>query len=162
MKGIIIKQIIRSLVHTVTLVCIMSLLFSGCTSSKFGKLEKSAEATRMFKDYQILPNHKYYYRGNFDRAIALVAIDDDYTLDSRLWTKIDPNSPDFRKLVDKLYGDPGADYGYGSIIYDHTGNKVGLWYSPLHFATVEIDPNKRIVLLSPKPIISSGAIPEKK
>jgi hypothetical protein len=160
MKRIMLKQIIIRLLHTMVLVCIISLLFSGCTSSKFGKLEKSAEATKMFKDYRTLPNHKYYYRGAYDRPTALVAINDDYTLDSNLWSEIDPNGPDFKKLVDKLIGDPGVDSGFGSIIYDHTGNKVKIWYSPLHYATVEIDPNNRIVLLAPKPIISSGAIPE--
>ncbi len=133
----------------------------GCSLSNYGKLESKPEVTREFESYQILPNHKYYYRGTYSQPIAIVGIKENYSLRSKLWVEIDPHSKDFRALINKvsLQGGGSAINPWGFIILDPTGNEVGVWYSAVRAATVEVNANGQITQLSPIPTATKGNQP---
>ena len=63
--------------------------FSGCSMSNYGKLKSTPEVTRAFEAYQILPGHKYYYRGTYSQPVVIVGINKNYELNSKLWVEID-------------------------------------------------------------------------
>jgi hypothetical protein len=130
---------------------IIMMLFSGCSLSNYGQLKSNKEVTQAFESYQILPNLKYYYRGTYSRPIAIVGIKENYELVSNLWVKIDPNSEDFQALIEKvsLQGSGSTVNPWGFNILDHSGNDVGVWYSAIRAAAVEINADGRIVNLSP-------------
>ena len=135
--------------------------FSGCSMSNYGKLKSNPEVTQAFETYQILPNYKYYYRGTYSRPTVVVGINENYTLHSKLWVEIDPNSKDFRTLIDRvsLQGSGTTTEPWGFIILDPAGSDVGVWYSALRAAAVEINENGQIVNLSPIRAVTIGDQP---
>lgn len=130
---------------------IIIIVLGGCSMANYGKLEPNKEVTRAFDGYRVLPNLKYYYRGTYSRPIAIVGIKENYGLNSNLWIKIDPNSTDFRALIEKvsLQGTGSTVNPWGFDILDHTGRQIGVWYSAIRAAAVEVNENGEIVNLSP-------------
>ena len=144
---------------TAIIICfIILIILSGCSMSNYGQLKSNKEATQAFESYQILPDHKYYYRGTYSRPIAVVGIKEDYVLNSKLWVEIDPKTKDFRTLIDRvsLQGSGSTTNPWGFTILDHSGRDVGVWYSAIRAAAVEINENGQIVNLSPLRTVSNG------
>ena len=130
----------------------------GCSLSNYGKLKSNPEVTRAFEAYQILPDHKYYYRGTSSRPIAIAGINENFKLDSKLWVEIDPKSKDFRTLIDRVsfQGLGSTTQPWGFTILDKSGNDVGVWFSAIRAAAVQIDENGQIVNLSPLRAVTVG------
>jgi hypothetical protein len=134
------------------------LAVSGCSLENYGKLKSEPEVTQAFEAYQILPEHKYYYWGTSSRPVAIAGINENYTLSSRLWLPIDPESEEFRTMIDRvsLQGSGSTTQPWGFSILDKSGNDVGVWYSAIRAAAVEIDDGGRIVNLSPIRAVTQG------
>ena len=132
--------------------------FSGCSMSNYGQLKSNLEVAQAFENYQILPGYKYYYRGTYGSPIAIVGIKNNYQLNSRLWVQIDPESKDFRTLINKvsLQGTGSTTHPWGFTILDSAGHDVGVWYSAIRAAAVEIDETGLIVNLSPLRTVTIG------
>ena len=134
------------------------LAFSGCSLENYGKLKSEPEVTQAFEAYQVLPGHKYYYWGTASRPVAIAGIKENYKLDSKLWLPIEPDSKDFRALIDRvsLQGSGSTTQPWGFHILDKAGNDVGVWYSAIRAAAVEIDDEGRILNLSPIRAVTHG------
>ena len=158
----IISKINRSrLFPAIILLFTVPIALIGCSMSNYGKLKSTPEVTRAFEAYQILPGHKYYYRGTYSQPVVIVGINENYELNSKLWVEIDPKSKDFRKLIDKvsLQGSGGTTDPWGFTISDNSGRDVGVWYSAIRAAAVEINENGQIVNLSPLRTVTKGDQP---
>ena len=131
---------------------------SGCAMSNYGKLKSTPEVTQSFRTYQILPNHKYYYRGVKSRPTVIVGINENYELNLKLWIQIDTESEDFRRLIDivSLQGGGTTTQPWGFRILDNAGNDVGVWYSALSNAAVQINENRQITNLAPSRTVAIG------
>ena len=70
-------------------------------------------------------------------------------------------SQDFRTLIDKvsLQGKGGTTEPWELIILDPAGNDVGVWYSAIRAAAVEIGENGQITKLLPIPSVTKGNQP---
>ncbi len=144
---------------TAIILCsIILIILSGCSMSNYGQLKSNKAAAQAFESYQILPNHKYYYRGTYSRPLVVIGIKEDYELNSKLWVEIDLKSKDFRTLIDKisLQGAGSTTHPWGFIILDHSGRDIGVWYSAIRAAAVEINENGQIVNLSPLRAVATG------
>ena len=130
----------------------------GCAASNYGTLTSTSEVTQAFQNHQILPDHTYYYRGTHSRPIVVAGIHKDFVLDSPLWVKIDSQSNDFRTLIDRvsLQGTGSTVQPWGFRIIDSSGRDVGVWYSAIRAAAVDVDENGRIVNLSPIRTVTRG------
>ena len=109
------------------LLCVQFML--GC-SNHYGRLAVSGEAKAQFENYQILPDHRYYYSGPDARPRAAIGIHEDYTLESKFWIPIDLTSNQLKKWVN--YRGPNSKYwqgANGSDILSDTGEKIGIWYA---------------------------------
>ena len=126
--------------------------------SNYGRLESSPDITRAFEAYQIIPDHTYYYRGTFSSPFVIAGINENFELNSKLWVEVDPQSKDFRTLIDRisLQGSGGTTRPWGFTILDHSGNAAGVWYSAIRAAAVEINENGQIVNLSPLRMVTRG------
>ena len=135
----------------------------GCSAANYGQLKSDPQVTQAFNAYQILPNHKYFYRGSYSSPLVIVGINEKYELSSRMWVQIDPKSKDFRALIDKVsfQGMGSNTRPWGFIILDPAGNQVGVWYSAIRGAAVEINSNNQIVNLAPLGIATRGVQPAK-
>jgi hypothetical protein len=131
---------------------------SGCAMSNYGKLESSPDITRAFEAYQIMPDHTYYYRGTFSNPFIIAGIDKNFDLNSKLWVEIDTQSQDFRTLIDRisLQGTGRAITPVGFNILDHSGRNIGVWYSAIRAAAIEVNENGQIVNLAPIRIVKTG------
>ena len=148
----------RRLFTAIILFSMILITFSGCTLSNYGKLKSNPEVKQSFETYQILPNHKYYFRGAKSRPTVIVGINENYELNLKLWVQIDPESEDFRIIIDRVslqgMGTTVEPWGFNSI--DHAGNYVGVWYSAIRAAAVKVNENRQIVNLQPSRTIAVG------
>jgi len=137
---------------------IVIMVLGACSTVNYGQLKPDHEVTQAFKNYQILPNLKYYYRGTSSSPIAIAGIKENYELDSNLWVKIDPDSNEFQALIEKvsLQGSGSVVNPWGFIILDPSGREAGVWYSAIRAAAVVIKDDGRIVNLSPLPTVAIG------
>ena len=133
-------------------------ILGGCAMSNYGRLESNSDIRRAFETYQIMPDHTYYYRGTFSRPFVIVGINKNFELNSKLWVEIDPQSKDFRTLIDRvsLQGSGSTTRPWGFRILDHSGSAVGVWYSAIRAAAVEVNENGQIVNLSPLRMVTRG------
>jgi len=148
----------RRFFTALTLFSMVLTALSGCTMSNYGKLKSTPEVKQSFETYQILPNHKYYYRGVKSRPTVIVGINENYELNLKMWVQIDPESEDFRMIIDwvSLQGMGGAYEPWGFRILDAAGNDVGVWYSALSNAAVQINENRQITNLAPSRTVAIG------
>ena len=142
----------------IVLAFIVVVVPGGCAVSNYGKLKSNQEIAHAFQTYQILPGHQYYYRGTFSRPIVVAGIKEKFELNSKLWVKIDIQSQDFRTLIDRvtLQGTGTTVQPWGFTILDKSGNDVGVWYSAIRAAAVEVNENNQIVNLSPLRVVTRG------
>ena len=142
------------------MIIFMTLLaaLSGCTMANYGKLMPNQEIKKSFETYQVLPDHTYYYRGPFSRPFVIVGINNNYVLNSKLWVAVDPQSNDFRSLIDRvsLQGSGSTAQPWGFTILDHSGSAVGVWYSAIRAAAIEVNANGQIVKLAPLSSVTIG------
>jgi hypothetical protein len=121
-------------------------------------LESDKEIKHSFESYQVLPNHKYYYRGVSSKPTVIVGIEETYELNLKMWVKIDTESDNFRRLIDIVslqgMGNPVEPWGFR--ILDSKGNYAGVWYSALRAAAVDITDNRQIVNLQPSTMVVRG------
>jgi hypothetical protein len=148
----------RYLAAVMILFMILLAALSACTMANYGKLDSNQEVTKTFETYQILPDHTYYYRGTFSRPFVIVGINNNYELISKLWVSVDPQSKDFRTLIDRvsLQGSGSTVRPWGFTILDHSGSAVGVWYSAIRAAAVEVNENDQIVKLAPLRTVTVG------
>ena len=141
-----------------SLLLILLIALNGCAAAKYGKLEPRKEVLQAFKSHQVLPNYKYYYRGVFSRPTVVVGIDQNYTMNLKLWVAIDTDSKDFATLVDRIdfQGMGNQIEPWGSVILERDGNQAGVWYSALRAAAVEINENRQRVKLYPVTQVAVG------
>jgi len=130
----------------------------GCSMSNYGKLESDREIKQSFEAHQVLPNHSYYFRGARSKPTVIVGIDESFELNLKMWVAIDTDSDDFRRLIDivSLQGMGNTITPWGFKILDHTGEYVGVWYSALRAAAVEVNENRQIVNLQPSRTVVVG------
>jgi hypothetical protein len=140
------------------LIMMLFTALTGCANGKYGKLQPDKQVLDTFKNYQMLPDHKYYYRGVASRPEVVAGIDQNYEMKLTMWTAIDPESDDFKTLIDRVsfQGMGNNAEPWGLIILDHQGNRVGVWYSAARGAAVEVNENRRIINLAPIKHIAVG------
>jgi len=133
-------------------------ILGGCKTTNYGRLESSSDITSAFEAYQIMPDHSYYYRGPASRPFVIVGIQYNFELNSKLWVEVDPQSKDFRSVIDRIsaQGMGGTTRPWGFRILDHSGRVVGVWYSASRAAAVEVNENNQIVNLSPIRTVTRG------
>lgn len=128
----------------------MTLVFAGCGSVTYGRLENSPEVTQVFKDGKILSNHQYYVSGFQRVPYAIIAIADKYQLQPGRWQPLDINSTALNQMVYRM------DHVYsliprGAWILDHEGHRLGVWFSSRYQTTVQREKNNQVMVASPEP-----------
>jgi hypothetical protein len=129
---------------------IIPVMLAGCTYN-YGRLEKSPEIRQAFESYQILEDYRYYYSGRQNKPSAIIGVHRNYSFGSKYWTEIELTPSEFKKAVKRLY--PMYDYPpYGAYIIDPNGNRAGIWFSSINFATIKLEDHNRLVIYSPEPL----------
>jgi hypothetical protein len=104
-------------------------LLMGCAGI-YGRFVYDEAVDDVFEQLSVLPDHNYYYSGPDSYPDVIIAIDEKYTLASKLWKPIEITAAQLKKWV--FYPSRRAQYypyTYGRRILDDQGNRIGVWYS---------------------------------
>jgi hypothetical protein len=140
----------KSRIFLCLILALMNLVFAGCGSVTYGRLENSPEVTQVFKSGEILSNYQYYISGFQRVPYAIIAIDSKYQLRSGRWQALDMDSATLNQIVfqmDSVYSLTPR----GAWIVDQEGHRLGVWYSSQYQTTVEREKNNQIMVVSPEP-----------
>ncbi len=157
-----IRRISSSAIFIVLLVVI-----GGCAGSGYyGRLQRNRDADQIFKTYQVLPDHKYYFTGPDGRPDAIMGIQDKYTLETTQWTLFSPTGNTLARGIDAInfhHGTRVRYYPYGFFILDPEGNRLGIWYSIWDWTTIIVKEDNRIEVFPPakKDPFGNGDKPER-
>ena len=130
-------------------------LLAGCAANQqaretYGRLKPSSEVNQIFQKYQVLPQYRYYITGSETKPQAIIGIDRNYTLVTRLWQAVpDLTSKQLKEWVDQMLGFGPQLYTFGAYILGPNGQQVGIWYSPYNDTTVTMQADNRIEVVPP-------------
>ena len=123
----------------------------GCAEN-YGRLRRSPEVNDIFKSYQVLSDHRYYFSGPESRPEVILGIHRDYTLKTTQWTEVVLTESLLRKWVDWLNFHFDSYVRYfpaGYAILDPDGKQVGIWYSIWDYAPVIFNEDNVIEVFPP-------------
>ena len=130
-------------------------LLAGCAANQqaretYGRLKPSSEVNQIFQKYQVLPQYRYYITGSETKPQAIIGIDRNYTLVTRLWQETtNLTSEQLKKWVDQMLSFGPQLYTFGAYILGPNEQQVGIWYSPYNDTTVAMQADNRIEVVPP-------------
>ncbi|ADW18283.1 hypothetical protein Despr_2136 [Desulfobulbus propionicus DSM 2032] len=127
------------------LFCLLAaVLLTGCAAPvPGGKWEIDRAVQQTFEAGQLFPEHSYYYLGSITAPESIIAIDNRFTLQTRVWAHIDMSEQRLNGWLQWYRGERygGCDY-YGGVILAPDGRRAGVWYSPNIFNIIRMpEPN---------------------
>lgn len=124
----------------------------GC-SGVYGQFVHDEAVDQAFEDLSILPNHRYYYSGSDTYPRTIIAIDETYTLSSKIWRPVDMTEDQLKRWI---YYPPRTTHLYpytlGRYITDDKGHRIGVWYSSedwLEYAVVRMIDETTVQISTP-------------
>ena len=123
---------------------------TACGTTNYGSLNASSEATQLFENNQVLPDHDYYYYGFQRIPYAIIGVHRDYKLYSKTWQYIKLTPTSLNQLLyrmDIVYRAPPR----GAWILNAEGSRIGIWYSSVYSTAVKTKPDNQIMIVPPKP-----------
>lgn len=116
-------------------------LLAGCAmiSSNY---RQSFDVSRQFENGEVVPGFRYYVSGPASKPVAIVAIREDFRVQSEHWQGIDLDSASLKALVERISHVLGAEYKEdqmipnGARIIGPDGTMVGMWYSVYDYSKV--------------------------
>jgi hypothetical protein len=121
----------------------------------YGYFEYDEEAKKIFEVYEVLSDHNYFYSGPEARPNAIIALQQEYTLQSKLWKPVDMTSQRMKKWLTYDGHDPAkfkAHIRSGRYMYARNGTRIGLWYSlkdwNTHSMIKMVDVEQKIVVIA--------------
>lgn len=117
------------------LILIGCAVLSGCAAggnnAPAGKWETDPGVQEFFVSGAVLPEHTYYYIGSIAAPDSIIAIDNRFTLRSRVWAQIEMTEQLLSEWLQwyrtEQYG-AGCEYR-GGVILTPNGERAGVWYS---------------------------------
>ena len=126
---------------------LIMLAASGCLQN-YGRLNRSAEIKQAFESNQVPSEYEYFFFGNSKWPYAVMGLDSDYKLHSRIWRTVEPDTSEFRHMTRFVWADYKF-YPYGANILDPEGQKIGIIYTSSWMAAVKIDKDTKTVEVMP-------------
>jgi hypothetical protein len=128
-------------ISSLALTILIGALLAGCTmiSSNY---RRSFDVSQQFENGEVVPGFRYYVSGPALKPIAIVAIREDYRLQSEHWRRIDLDNASLKALVERISYVLGAEYKEdqmipnGARIISPDGAMVGMWYSVYDYSKV--------------------------
>jgi len=135
----------------VLIACLFAIQTAGCLSTgNYGVLRTDPEVNKEFKHSRVFENHRYYYHGWIGEPDAVIGIQTDYTLLSRLWKAVDLERISLQVLKDRMLNRDPTNFD-GAVLKDAAGNRMGVWFSDASGATIKMAGDKQIEFIRPLP-----------
>jgi hypothetical protein len=123
----------------------------GCLEN-YGRLKRSTDVKKMFETGQLPSEYNYYFHGRRSQPYAVMGLEPDWTLRSKIWRKVELNTEEFKHMTKWIWEDVGYDRQgkYGAQILDPEFVKIGIMYTAVWFATIKVDPATKTVEVMPQ------------
>lgn len=115
------------------------LMLSSCVTamSSSGGLKRRLEVEQLFDSGTLLPKHSYYSEGPSVEPEAIIAVSNDYQLQTKLWIKRDWTAKELAQSVRWIrlseFGLCRADAG---VLLAPDGKEIGIWFSKKNSAVI--------------------------
>ena len=124
------------------------LLAAGCAEN-FGRISWDDNVTQAFENNQVGPDYNFYQYTIGMRVFAIVGLDPELEMQSRLWRELAADTEDFQVATSRMW------YNYtrvqeeprGAVILNPAGENVGVYFSSLRFISIEFGPQNQVSLL---------------
>ncbi|MBL4901582.1 MAG: hypothetical protein JKY62_02885 [Desulfocapsa sp.] len=134
------------------IIVIFFLLFSyGCAalSAPTGGLRKRMEVEQLFESATLLPDHTYYIYGSDVEPEAIIAISNEFRLQTKLWSQRDWTAEELKKAVFWVeFVESDFCEAKGGVLLAPDGQEIGAWYSKRDIASVR-QPSPGVVEVFP-------------
>jgi hypothetical protein len=127
------KIVIKNMMLKVMILVVLSVI-PGC-GGHYGRLAVNPNVKKQFENYEVLPDHRYYYDGSFATPRVVIGIQERYTLQSDLWLPVALTPKLLKYWVDYYGFDTKFFRGNGSDILAENGKKIGVWYAFIDWRT---------------------------
>lgn len=125
------------------IVSALAAVLLGCLQN-YARFHRDAQVSDAFQRGTVSPKLNYFYAGRENMPHAIMGLNPDYTNSSSLWIAFEPRPEYLQKMTSNIYGrDSYAPHGYKILTPD--GEFVGIWFSSIHFPSVELDQRNRTV-----------------
>lgn len=113
--------------------------------------QPDSNLTKMFENAEVPPGYTYFYFGPEAAPSVILGMDPQYRFQQSLWKQVDLTREKLKAWTDYLDVTHrfGPNYYAASHIIDGQGNRIGVWYSYHHWATVKINPEGIVSVFPP-------------
>jgi len=142
---------------TLTAVTLSLIILTAATAGAeatlgWGKIRTDEDVKKSFEKYEVKSSVNYYISGPDNYPTAILGLDKAYTLDTRLWKKVELSPALLQSLVSNMHQlaeDNGVSQT-GFVVLDNSGKQIGVWYSLITANTfVKIKEDKKVVIWQP-------------
>lgn len=142
-----ISQILKPTV-TISLGLLAVALIAGC-SADYGRIRWDEDITRSFKTHQVQTDYNYYYYGIGMRVFAVVGLDPELEMQSRIWRELSPDTEELTVAISRIWDNPyyAPYHPRGAYIVNPAGEKVGVYYSSLIYVTTKFESENRVSII---------------
>ena len=123
----------------------------GCAAltAPSGELQVRLEVEDLFEAGSLLLDHTYYTDGPELEPDAIIAVSNDYQLQTQIWSKREWTAKNLEKAVYWMQSEEFVSYSNdGGVIIGPDGQQVGIWYSKKTMSTIR-EPSPGIVEIFP-------------
>lgn len=139
-------------IHLFMLTAVIAVLLSGCTAREMATVNNSLQAEEFFQAWPLSEQYDYYYYGTTLQPIAYLALNRNFTMESKFWTKITPT----REMIDHWKSEFDTKILYsmnefkGKEILSPQSTQIGLVYTRYYWVTAWFaEPNSNQVIIPP-------------
>jgi hypothetical protein len=139
----------KILVYTglLTINVFIMIVLSGCLQN-YGRLNRSTDVKTAFKTNQVPSEYSYYFFGRSNQPDAVMGLEPEWTLRSRLWRTVESDTAEFKYMTKWVWEDLQF-YAYGANILDPEGRKIGIIYTSALMAAVKVDKDTKTIEVMP-------------
>jgi hypothetical protein len=130
-----------------TISVLFMLVVSGCFEN-YGRIQRDDAVTTMFETGELPHEYHYHFFGLRDQPYAVMGLDQEWTLKSRIWRPVELSTEEFKYMTKWIWEDLGF-YKYGANILDPEFVKIGIIYTSSWMATVKVDKETKTVEVMP-------------
>jgi hypothetical protein len=130
------------------------ILFGRRVRAQYGSTRPNGKVTDRFESYDMKPDLVYYYSGTETVPTAIIGVDRQLTLDSKLWKRVDITPEKLKTLVQNMKAQVSErdETLHGFDILDNRGMFIGEWFSVLGIHTVIKMGKDNKITIHPPPI----------
>ncbi|MBC2713541.1 MAG: hypothetical protein HGJ94_21845 [Desulfosarcina sp.] len=140
---------------------IISAILLACVGN-MTYFKQSREISSTFEKGEVLADHRYYAGGLAYKPNAVIAIHNDYTLESSdSWKEISVNQESLASLIKKVGFVAGAEektmrIPNGAKIIAPGNVQIGVWYSVYEYSTVRLLDGNLVAMSAPSSRLPTG------